>query len=418
MSVAHVRGVPHIHANIRDISERTAQAAALRRAIAEAEAANQAKTTFLTNMSHELRTPLNGVIGVVDLLSQTDQTDHQRELTSIIQTSSDHLRRLIGDILDLSRIEAGELILNHAPMSLTDLVSDVAAVSGLMAEEKGVALRTDLAIDLPAHVTGDALRLKQVLTNLVANAVKFTEQGTVSVRVDRSGDSYRFAVSDTGIGFDAQLRETIFGRFQQADGTITRRYGGSGLGLAICSELVTAMGGTLDCQSEVGRGSTFWFTIPLAEVSRASGDADKTAESPPRLERVLVVDDNPTNRRVADLILQTIGVHATCVEDGDQAVDAFLSDSFDAILMDMMMPVMDGATATRAIRDIERKSGQARTPIIMLTANSLPQHIEASLEAGADLHLPKPMNPKALFEALAKVHGEGATDPASRSAAA
>ena len=418
MSVAHVRGVPHIHANIRDISERTAQAAALRRAIAEAEAANQAKTTFLTNMSHELRTPLNGVIGVVDLLSQTDQTDHQRELTSIIQTSSDHLRRLIGDILDLSRIEAGELILNHAPMSLTDLVSDVAAVSGLVAEEKGVALRTDLAIDLPAHVTGDALRLKQVLTNLVANAVKFTEQGTVSVRVDRSGDSYRFAVSDTGIGFDAQLRETIFGRFQQADGTITRRYGGSGLGLAICSELVTAMGGTLDCQSEVGRGSTFWFTIPLAEVSRASGDADKTAESPPRLERVLVVDDNPTNRRVADLILQTIGVHATCVEDGDQAVDAFLSDSFDAILMDMMMPVMDGATATRAIRDIERKSGQARTPIIMLTANSLPQHIEASLEAGADLHLPKPMNPKALFEALAKVHGEGATDPASRSAAA
>jgi len=245
MSVAHERGVPHIHANIRDISERAAQAAALRQASADAEAANQAKTTFLTNMSHELRTPLNGVIGVVDLLSQTEQTDHQRELTSIIQASSDHLRRLIGDIIDLARIESGELILDPAPLSPTDLVADVAAIAALAAEEKGVGIHTALDAELPALVTGDALRLKQVLTNLVANAVKFTEQGSVSIRVDRSGDSYRFEVSDTGIGFDPQLRDTIFARFQQADGTITRRFGGSGLGLAICSELVTAMGGAV-----------------------------------------------------------------------------------------------------------------------------------------------------------------------------
>ncbi len=403
MSVAHVRGVPHIHANIRNISERTAQAAALRRAIDEAEAANEAKTTFLTNMSHELRTPLNGVIGVVDLLSQTQQSAHQRELTSIIKASSDQLRRLIGDILDLARIEAGELILNEAPMSLVELIADVAGVAGLAAEEKGVALHRELDSNLAAQVCGDALRLKQILTNLVANAVKFTEKGSVTIRVGRSGDAYRFEVTDTGIGFDPRQREAIFGRFQQADGTITRRFGGSGLGLAICSELVCAMGGQLDCESTPGKGATFWFTVPLAEADAAVAEEEATPEGATELARVLVVDDNPTNRRVAELILQTIGIDVTCVEDGEQAVDAFRVGGFDAILMDMMMPVMDGATATRAIRHIERLQGLARTPIIMLTANSLPQHIDASLAAGADLHLPKPMSPEALLGALARV---------------
>jgi PAS domain S-box-containing protein len=402
MSIAQVRGVPHIHANIRDISARTAQAAALRTAIAEAETANAAKTIFLTNMSHELRTPLNGVIGVADLLSQTPQSDHQRELTSIIQSSSHQLRRLIGDILDLARIEAGELVLSPAPTVVAQLVGDVAAVASLVAEEKGIALNTDLCPDLDAHVMADSLRLRQVLTNLVTNAVKFTEAGSVTLRVTRDGDVYRFEVSDTGIGFNDEQRQAIFGRFQQADGTITRQYGGSGLGLAICSELIAAMAGHLDCHSTVGQGSTFWFTLPLAAVCPvALPDTDETPPAPAP-QRVLVVDDNATNRRVAELILQTVGVEVTCVDDGDQAVDAFLAARFDAILMDMMMPVMDGPTATRAIRDIERQQGLCRTPIIMLTANSLPEHIEVSLESGADLHLPKPLTPEALFMALSK----------------
>ena len=403
MSIAHVNGVPHIHANIRDISERTAQAAALRLARAEAEAANEAKTTFLTNMSHELRTPLNGVIGVVDLLSQTQQSTYQQELTTIIKTSSDQLRRLIGDILDLARIEAGEVVLNEAPLSLVDMIDDVTAVAGLVAEEKGVAVRRVLSPDLPAHVVGDALRLKQVLTNLVANAVKFTETGAVTLRLDRDGDGYRFEVSDTGIGFDPEQRAAIFGRFQQADGTITRRFGGSGLGLAICSELVTAMGGALDCHSVAGEGSTFWFSLTLAEVDGTSAEAELTVEDTTGLGRVLVVDDNPTNRRVAQLILQTIGAEVSCVEDGEQAVAAYASGPFDVILMDMMMPVMDGASATRAIRALEAEQNLPRTPVIMLTANSLPEHVEASLAAGADLHLPKPMNPQSLFDALSRV---------------
>ncbi|MEH6698060.1 MAG: ATP-binding protein [Brevundimonas sp.] len=403
MSIAHANGIPHIHANIRDISERTAQAAALRLARTEAEAANEAKTTFLTNMGHELRTPLNGVIGVVDLLSQTQQSIYQQELTAIIRTSSDQLRRLIGDILDLARIEAGEVVLNEAPLSLADMTDDVTAVAGLVAEEKGVVVRRVLSPNLPAHVLGDGLRLKQVLTNLVANAVKFTEAGAVTLRLGREGDSYRFEVTDTGIGFDPEQRTSIFGRFQQADGTITRRFGGSGLGLAICSELVAAMGGTLDCHSVAGEGSTFWFTLTLDEVDGTSAEAELTVEDTIGLGRVLVVDDNPTNRRVAQLILQTIGAEVHCAEDGEQAVAAYASGPFDVILMDMMMPVMDGASATRAIRALEAEKDLPRTPVIMLTANSLPEHVEASLAAGADLHLPKPMNPQSLFDALGKV---------------
>lgn len=418
MSVAHVKGVPHIHANIRDISERVAQAVELRKAIAGAEAANEAKTTFLTNMSHELRTPLNGVIGVVDLLAQTDQSAHQRELTSIIKASSDQLRRLIGDILDLARIEAGELTLNLAPLSLVELIQDVTNLAGLAAESKGVALQLKLDPTLPANVQGDALRLKQVLTNLVGNAVKFTQTGSITVEVSRSGDTYRFAVTDTGIGFDAQQRETIFGRFQQADGTITRRFGGSGLGLAICSDLVDAMGGELDCLGAVGQGAVFWFSIPLDEVGATSVQHASQEDTAPALRRVLVVDDNVTNRRVAELILHTVGVETTCAEDGDQAVDAYLSQTFDVVLMDMMMPVMDGPAATRAIRKIESEQGRLRTPIIMLTANSLPQHIEDSLEAGADLHLPKPMTPDALFNALGTVLGKADHGEASAAEAA
>jgi PAS domain S-box-containing protein len=418
MSIAQVNGVPHIHANIRDISERTAQAAALRLARAEAEAANAAKTTFLTNMSHELRTPLNGVIGVVDLLSQTQQSAYQQELTTIIKTSSDQLRRLIGDILDLARIEAGELMLNEAPLSLTQIVEDVTAVASLVAEEKGVALRRVVSPDLPPHVVGDVLRLKQVLTNLVANAVKFTEAGAVTLRVNRDGDTYRFEVSDTGIGFDPGQRDAVFGRFQQADGTITRRFGGSGLGLAICSELVSAMGGTLDCHSVEGEGSTFWFTVTLADADHTGVEVEASVEEAPGLGRVLVVDDNPTNRRVAQLILQTIGAEVCCSEDGEQAVEAYLSGPFDVILMDMMMPVMDGATATRTIRQLEAEKNLPRTPVIMLTANSLPEHVDASLAAGADVHLPKPMNPESLFAALGKVTLPDRSGDASASEAA
>ena len=402
MSVAHERGVPHVHANIRDISERKAHAAALQRATEAAEAANEAKTAFLANMSHELRTPLNGVIGVVDLLAQTEQSDRQQELTAIIKASSDQLGRLIGDILDLARIESGAVVLEQRPMSIQEVLQSVSALSALSAEAKGIELRLHLASDLGGAVLGDPLRLKQVLTNMVSNAVKFTDSGFVSLEVGREDDAYTFTVRDTGIGFSPEQREVIFGRFQQADGTITRRFGGTGLGLAISSDLVAAMGGSLDCESTPGRGARFWFTITLGPVNTAlTRPTSRTA--PPSMGRVLVVDDNATNRRVAELILQSAGIEVAFAENGDEAVDAFLTERFDAILMDMMMPVLDGAEATRIIRDLERTHRADPTPIIMLTANSLPQHIEASLAAGADRHLAKPVTAAALFEALSAV---------------
>lgn len=402
MSVAHLHGVPHIHANIRDISGRTAQAAALRDASAAAEAANQAKTLFLTNMTHELRTPLNGVIGVVDLLSATALSAHQTELVSIIKDSSDHLQQVIGSVLDIARIEAGEMTIEQVPLVLPDLIDSVAADARLAADRKGIAFSMELSPDLPTQVTGDPMRLRQVLASLLSNAVKFTEAGSVTLRATRAASACRFEVTDTGIGFTPDQRLTIFGRFQQADPSINRRFGGSGLGLALCAELTGAMGGTLDCHSGPGLGSTFWFEVDLPAVCALPGD-DTSQRDPAPAMRVLVVDDNPTNRRVAELMLLTLGADVACAQDGDEAVDAFLTGRFDLILMDMMMPVLDGPAATRAIRSIERSHGRPHTPIFMLTANNLPHHIETSLQAGADLHLAKPITPAALFDAIGKI---------------
>ena len=403
MSVIYDRGVPHIHSHIRDISERKANAHALEAATAEAQAANEAKSTFLANMSHELRTPLNGVIGVVELLRQTPLSDHQRELTSIIESSSRQLAGLVGDILELSRIESEKLVLSNVDVSLPDVVESVRNVCELAAQEKGIALsvNVDSAATLP--VIGDPLRIMQVLSNLVSNAIKFTERGSVSISVSRNGDDYRFDVVDTGIGFSEKQRAAIFGRFQQADGSITRRFGGSGLGLAISRDLVRAMGGEIDCYSEPGQGARFWVILRLPQAAQLAAKEVQSAIMSPSIARVLVVDDNATNRRVAQLILEAIGIQVVSVEDGEQAVAAFMTEKFDVILMDMMMPVMDGVAATKAIRDIELQGGLSRTPIIMLTANSLPQHVQTSLNAGADLHLPKPLNVAALVEALSKM---------------
>ncbi|GLS01683.1 hypothetical protein GCM10007859_16980 [Brevundimonas denitrificans] len=403
MAVVHERGVPHIHANIRDISERKAHANALEVATTEAQAANEAKTSFLANMSHEFRTPLNGVIGVVDLLRQTSLSDHQRELTSIIRKSSDQLAQLVGDVLDLARIESGNLVLTEVNMSLPDVVESVRNICELAAHEKGLTLSVDLDSDATSPVIGDPLRITQVLNNLVSNAIKFTERGSISISVRRSEDDYRFEVSDTGIGFNDEQRGVIFGRFQQADVSITRRFGGTGLGLAISRDLVTRMGGAIDCYSEPGHGATFWVTLRLPQAAQTPADDAPPPVTPEGMGRVLVVDDNATNRRVAQLLLQAIGIEVATVDDGKQAVEAFVNEKFDVILMDMMMPVMDGVAATIAIRDIERQHGMLRTSIIMLTANNLPQHIEASLNAGADLHLPKPLSVSGLLQALSKM---------------
>ncbi len=417
MSVSRHQDGAHVHANIRDISERKAQRQALLRAKADAEAANLAKSTFLANMSHELRTPLNGVTSMADLLATTGLTPRQQEINDIIVSSSQQLKGLIGDILDLARIESGELKLVQEPTCIAALARSVVDLCGLRASEKGVHLSADITPDLHDRVLVDAIRLRQVLTNLVSNAVKFTDVGSVRLSVTVEGDRYRFEVSDTGIGFRPEQAAEIFKPFQQADGTITRRFGGTGLGLAISSDLVKAMGGEIQCRGEPGEGATFWFELHLASAESAEPVGAPTPDTALGPLRVLLADDNVTNRRVVELILGAMDADCIAVEDGAQAVAAFEAQTFDIVLMDMMMPVMDGLTAVRALRAVESREGRGRTPVLMLTANSFPEHIAESLAAGADLHLAKPITAASLIEAIATVqHDAGAADDEVRRA--
>ena len=421
LAVWHEHGSKRIGAAIRDISERKAQSDALLRSKIEAEAANVAKSAFLANMSHELRTPLNGVIGVVDLLSSTALTDHQRDLARIIQSSAEQLRGIIGEILDLARIEAGELILADEVFELGAELDHVRRLCSVRAAEKGLVLSVDQDAETAgARVIGDPVRLRQILINLVNNAIKFTQAGSVSLSMRRcDGDRYRFEVRDTGIGFSQEQRATLFERFRQADDTITRRFGGTGLGLTISRELVEAMGGAIDGDAVPGEGAAFWFELPLPPADVKMADMGGEDVEAILTGRVLVADDNLTNLRVVELILSAAGVATTVVEDGLDALETYRLAPFDAVLMDMMMPRMDGLAATRAIRRFEAETGRPRTPLIMLTANALPEHVAMALEAGADLHVSKPVTAATLLAALgaacraadsrdAEIHGVGA----------
>ena len=257
-----------------------------------------------------------------------------------------------------------------------------------------------VAPEADEHFLGDPVRIRQIISNFVSNAIKFTARGEVRVTVSLSESLLTFAVEDTGIGFDATHTD-IFGRFQQADGTITRRYGGTGLGLAICAELAALMGGTVDCSSTLGAGSRFWTTLPLARAEAPSEPDESPANTveAPGL-RILVADDHPVNRKVLEMMLAPSGCELVQVEDGAEAVAAWLAEPFDVILMDMQMPVMDGVSAVKEIRQIETNRGSARTPIIMVTANALPEHVAASVAAGADSHLSKPVRIDALHRAI------------------
>ena len=394
-------GARHLITLAEDVTARRSAAASLRAALDQAEQASQAKTAFLANMSHEIRTPLNGIVAGADLLAKGALDPRARELVDIILKSGRGLERLLSDILDLVRIEAGQVTVEHGLFHLGDLARSVAALCALRADEKGVVLAVEVAAEADLTVVGDSNRLRQVLTNLLSNAVKFTDAGRVTLVADvDAGGRARFSVSDTGIGFDAAQKARIFDRFQQADTSFTRRFGGAGLGLAISRELVELMGGALECDSAPGQGSTFWFTLPLAAhlepVVEAAADADL---EPLDMPRILVADDHPTNRKIVELILAEVAEIYTA-ENGAEAVEVFATVTPDLVLMDMQMPVMDGLDAVRAIRARETASGAARTPIIMLTANARPEHVAASRAAGADLHLEKPITSAMLFAAI------------------
>ena len=406
-------GPCHIIGVMEDITDQRRAAAELQEAAERAEAANQSKSAFLANMSHEIRTPLNGVVGVADVLAGTALTDRQREMVDLIRSSGQTLGRLLSDVLDLARIESGRLEIENEPFQLAQAAGAVAALLETRAHEKGLALKVQLAPEADCWVVGDVVRVKQILTNFVGNAIKFTEQGEVRIVVScpsHEGDRavFRFEVQDTGVGFDASRKAAVFARFQQADGSITRRFGGTGLGLAISKQLAEMMGGEVDCDSTPGVGSVFYAELPMmlteapaqGQAAEALGAGDGASG---RALKILLADDHPTNRKVCELILAQIGVELTSVEDGAQALDAFISGHFDVVLMDMQMPVMDGLAATRAIREREKTMGLPRTPVFMLTANALAEHIEASRLAGADLHITKPITSAALLTALSQL---------------
>jgi PAS domain S-box-containing protein len=404
-----------------DVSERhraeqalIENAQALERARDEADAANRAKSAFLANMSHEIRTPLNGVVGMADVLARTALAPGQAEMVEVIRASGATLESLLSDVLDLARIESGHQEMQSEPFRLGVAIRDVAALSTLRARDKGVSLVLDLSARAETVVLGDITRLKQILTNLLSNAVKFTEAGEVKLTVggpDGKG-RFQFTVTDTGVGFDPAETERVFGRFQQADGSISRRFGGTGLGLAISRELAERMGGTLEADSRPGEGSTFTLTLalPPGEMAQAVPVQDVGLERP---VRVLLADDHPINRKVVELMLEQSGAQLVSVGDGQQALAALEAQAFDIVLMDMQMPVMDGLAATRAVREREARLALARVPVVMLTANGMPEHVEAGIAAGADGHLTKPITAEALFEALGR-----ALEPAAAEAVA
>jgi signal transduction histidine kinase/ActR/RegA family two-component response regulator len=381
----------------------------------ELEHALQEKSRFLANMSHELRTPLNGVVAVSEVLGRRQKSRRDRELAEVIIASGRLLEQVLTDILDVSKIEAGQMRLQPADFDLDALVRQIASLHRAAAESKG--LKLDWSIDEAARGAwrADPVRLTQILSNLLSNAVKFTERGAVSLAVGATRQGLCFRVRDTGIGFDAETGRRLFQRFEQADDSITRRFGGTGLGLSICRALAGMMGGTITAESTPGEGSTFTLEVPL---ERAAAPVHLVAAAQPRVldsaVKVLLAEDHPTNQKVVALILETAGIAPTVVCDGRQALDALAGERFDAVLMDMQMPEMDGLTATAKLRARERAEGLARTPVIMLTANALDEHAVASRDAGADLHITKPVRPDVLLAAIARVTGRADADEEER----
>ncbi|PIB91205.1 hybrid sensor histidine kinase/response regulator [Caulobacter sp. FWC2] len=395
-------GPRHVICLGEEITERLEQAKALRAALDAAERASQAKSAFLANMSHEVRTPLHGIVAGADILARAALDPKARELVDMIRGSGRTLERLLDDLLDVVQIEGDRVRIVDGPFHLGELLRSIGAMARLSLGEGDVSFSAVLPPELDGELIGDGVRLGQVIGNLVRNAVKFTERGAITLTATPgTGDRVRFEVADTGIGFDAADKARLFERFQQADASITRQFGGMGLGLSISSDLVSLMGGVLDCESTPGQGARFWFELSLPSAV-ASGVCGSAPAVPERALRVLVADDHPANRRIVELMLAE-AAEVTCVENGLEAVRAYLTERPDVVLMDMQMPVMDGLSAVTEIRRLEAVGGQERRPIFMLTANAGDEHVRASLAAGADRHLQKPITAASLFGALQAV---------------
>ncbi len=371
-----------------------------------AEQANALKSQFLANMSHEIRTPLNGVLGMAQVMAMGDLTQVQRQRLEVIEKSGAGLLSILNDILDLSKIEAGRLELEAAPFDLSEVATAACNAFRPLAEAKGLAFFLEIEDSLQGVWLGDAVRVRQLIQNLISNALKFTSEGEVHTRISAiRGEGLTIAVRDTGIGVATIDIPKLFEKFVQADSSTTRRYGGTGLGLTICQEIVELMGGLITVTSELGKGSTFEIRLPLPWLGEAASDvgaasATEASSDIPAIS-VLAADDNATNQLVIKTLLEAFGVNSTIVGDGRGAVEAWGAGNFDAILMDIQMPEMDGMDATREIRRIEAERGLDRTPIIALTANAMRHQVAEYMAAGMDAHLAKPIVVESLHAVLA-----------------
>ena len=393
--------------------------ASLRSARDVAEAANRAKSIFLANMNHEVRTPLNGVLGVAGVLKTTALDGRQHQMVELIETSGTGLQRILNDMLDMVELDTGRITISPAPFSLAESVRALSDAVAADAHAKGLDFHLEAEQASLGWVAGDRRRIEQILENLLSNAIKFTAKGEVSLSVGLDGDgAHRFVVRDTGMGFEPANIARMFEPFSQIDGSMTRQAGGTGLGLCLARDLARAMGGEVLAEGAPGKGAAFTLILPLPAADGCSDDGEVAIREPERpvavaVEsrcepqpadadglRVLVVDDHAANRQVIELILGSIGVNIASAEDGAQAVEAFKAQPFDAVLMDLQMPVMDGFTAISLIRDHERETGLDRTPIIVVSANAQAEHLAASAEAGADSHLAKPILAPTLLAAL------------------